>query len=51
MGGSGSGRHWHYGSKSTVNSYRSIDIRKWHRKKLLIPGSAFVAKWIRDDET
>lgn len=50
MGGQGSGRYWHYGRKSTVNRYRSIDIRKWHRDKLLIPGSSFVTKWSLDGE-
>ena len=51
MGGIGSGRHWHYNTKSTVNSYRTIDIRKWCREDLLTPGSAFIVKWLRNGET
>jgi hypothetical protein len=51
MGGSGSGRHWHYNANSTVDNYRSIDIRKWRREGLLTPGTAFKAKWLRDGES
>lgn len=51
MGGLGSGRHWHYGSKSTVNSYCNIDIRKWRREDLLTPGTTFITRWLRDGET
>lgn len=50
MGGLGSGRHWYYSSKPTVNSYHSIDIRKWHRDKLLTPGSSFITNWLYDGE-
>ncbi len=50
MGGYGSGRHWYSSSKNTVNDYRSIDIRQWHRKNFLIPGTHFTSKWICDDE-
>lgn len=50
MGGLGSGNHWNYGSKSTTNDYHVIDIRKWHRKGLLAPGTAFTTKWLRNDE-
>lgn len=48
MGGQGSGRHWYYDAKHTVNDYLSIDIRKWGRNKLLVPGTSFVAEWFRD---
>jgi len=50
MGGLGSGRHWHYSAKDTVNSYHAIDIRKWRREGLLTPGNAFSARWLRDGE-
>lgn len=51
MGGLGSGRQWHYDSKSTVNNYHSIDIRQWHKKNFLSPGTSFRTKWFRNDET
>ncbi|MGQ3890715.1 hypothetical protein [Legionella sp. CNM-4043-24] len=45
MGGTGSGRHWYYGAKSTTNSYRTIDVRQWQREKLLTPGNSFGQQW------
>jgi len=39
MGGSGSGRRWHYGSKDTTESYRSIDVRWLKREGMLSPGA------------
>lgn len=50
MGGLGSGRHCNYNAKATVNNYHAIDIRKWYRKSLLAPGTAFCAEWLRDNE-
>ncbi len=50
MGGLGSGRHWHYSTKSTVNKYHSIDVRKWHKKNLLTSGISFSTKWFRNNE-
>ncbi len=50
MGGLGSGRHWYYDAKSTVNNFHSIDVRKWRRKKLLISGTSFSTKWFWNDE-
>lgn len=50
MGGLGSGNHWHRSSKCTVNNYRSIDIRKWHREGFLTAGCAFSQKWERRGE-
>ena len=41
MGGIGSGRHWHYGAKDTTENHMPIDIRRWLRKGLLAPGTAF----------
>jgi len=50
MGGSGSGRRWHYGSKDTTESYRSIDVRRWKRGSFLTPGRAFSWQWSRHGE-
>jgi hypothetical protein len=50
MGGTGSGRHWHYGAKDTTCDYRSIDVRRWNRKGLLVPGSVFGWQWSRNGE-
>lgn len=45
MGGYGSGRQFYYGAKAVTSSSRSIDIRRWMRKKLLIPNNSFVCQW------
>jgi hypothetical protein len=50
MGGTGSGRRWHYGAKYTTNDYRSIDVRRWAREGLLTPGRLFSCQWNRDGE-
>ena len=50
MGGNGSGRRWHYGSKDTTEGYRSIDVRRWKRGGFLTPGRAFSWQWSRHDE-
>jgi hypothetical protein len=50
MGGTGSGRRWHYGAKYTTNDYRSIDVRRWAREGLLTPDQAFSCQWSRDGE-
>jgi len=50
MGGIGSGRHWYYDAKSTVSDYHSIDIRRWHKKNLLVPGTSFSTRWFRNDK-
>ena len=50
MGGSGSGRRWHYGCKDTTEGYRSIDVRRWKRGGFLTPGRAFSWQWSRDSE-
>jgi hypothetical protein len=50
MGGVGSGRRWHSGSKNTTEDCRSIDVRHWARKGLLTPGQAFSYKWSRNGE-
>ncbi|MFH0785485.1 MAG: hypothetical protein V2B20_26525 [Pseudomonadota bacterium] len=50
MGGSGSGRHYHCGSKSTTDDYRSLDIRRLQRDGLLKPGLSYNWQWLRRDE-
>ena len=50
MGGPGSGRHYHCGSKSTTDDYRSLDIRRLQRDGLLKPGQAFSWQWSRNGE-
>lgn len=51
MGGQGSGRRWHLGSKSTTGDYRALDVRQLHRKGLLAPGQAYGWQWSRHGET
>lgn len=48
MGGQGSGRRWHLGSKSTTGDYRALDVRRLQRKGLLAPGQAFGWQWSRN---
>lgn len=50
MGGIGSGRHWHYGAKSTTEDMRSIDVRRWARDGFLRPGHSFRWQWSIDGE-
>jgi hypothetical protein len=50
MGGSGSGRRSHYGSKDTTDGYRSIDVRPLKRGGFLSPGRAFSWQWSRHGE-
>ena len=50
MGGSGSGRRWHYGSKDTTDSYLSLDVRRWKRGGFLSPGRAFSWQWSRQGD-
>lgn len=45
MGGIGSGRRWHYGTKDTTGDFRSIDVRRWQRDGFLRPGYAFGWQW------
>lgn len=47
MGGSGSGRRWHYGSKDTTESHRSIDVRWLKRESMLTPGAISRITWSR----
>ena len=50
MGGTSSGRRWHYGAKDTTGDYRAIDVRDWKRDGLLTPGQAFNLQWVRNGE-
>ena len=50
MGGSGSGRHWHWNTKNTIDDYRSIDVRRWAREGLLTPGRCFGWQWFIEGE-
>lgn len=45
MGGFGSGRH---GGRGTTNNYRSLDVRRLQRERMLTPGHAFKWQWTRD---
>lgn len=50
MGGPGSGRHYHCGSKSTTDDYRSLDVRRLQREGLLAPGKSYSWQWLRRGE-
>lgn len=50
MGGSGSGRRWHFGSKDTTEGYRSIDVRWLKREGMLTPGANRRITWSRHGE-
>lgn len=50
MGGSGSGRHYHCGSKSTTDDYRAVDVRRLQRDGLLKPGCSYDFEWLRRGE-
>lgn len=45
MGGYGSGRRWHTGSKSITSDYRHLDVRHLQREGLLIEGCKFGWTW------
>lgn len=47
MGGAGSGNRWRYGTKSTTDDYRSLDVRRWAREGMLRPGCRAVWTWRR----
>ena len=50
MGGSGSGRRWHYSAKDAVEGYRSIDVRWLKREGMLSPGANRRITWSRQGE-
>jgi len=45
MGGFNSGRH---GGKRTTDGINQIDVRRWQRDGLLIPGTRFNSTWTRN---
>ena len=45
MGGPGSGRRYRWDTKPTVEGYRFLDVRQWHREGLLCPMLRFVVTW------
>jgi hypothetical protein len=47
MGGSNSGRH---GGKGTTQGRNILDVRKWQRDRLLIPGYRFDSSWTRNGQ-
>ena len=51
MGGYGSGRYSYYGGSSdTTDDYRNLDVRRWRRDGLLVPGKSFGWNWTRNSE-
>lgn len=50
MGGTGSGRRWHFGAKDTTSDYRKLDIRRLKNEGLLLPNLAFEWQWSRHGE-
>jgi len=50
MGGIGSGRRMHFGTKDTTDDHLSIDVRRWKRDGLLTPNQSFDWKWSRHGE-
>src|SRR5215813_12861402 len=46
MGGYGSGRHWR-NVKGTTSQYCQLDVRLWHRDRLLRAGRTFDSQWTR----
>ena len=47
MGGAGSGFYYRFGSKGRAEDHLSADVRRWHRRGLLEPGTSFTASWGR----
>jgi hypothetical protein len=45
MGGPGSGSWYHWQCKPRVEAYRRLDIRQWHRQRMLQPGRIFAWAW------
>lgn len=50
MGGPGSGNRWNFSGRSTTDSYRSIDVRRWAREGMLRPGRWAGWQWNRGGE-
>jgi hypothetical protein len=45
MGGPGSGSWYRWQCKPRVEAYRRLDIRQWHRQRMLQPGRIFAWAW------
>jgi hypothetical protein len=50
MGGQGSGRRYHIGSKNTTDDYNSIDVRRFQREGILTPGYSCTWQWSRNEK-
>jgi len=50
MGGPGSGNRWRYGTKSSTDEYRRLDVRRWAREGMLRPGYWGGWQWTRNGE-
>lgn len=50
MGGRGSGNRWRYGTRSTTDDYRRLDVRRWAREGMLRPGWRGGWQWSRGGE-
>lgn len=50
MGGPGSSNRWRYGSKSSTDDYRAVDVRRWARVGMLRPGYWGGWQWTRNGE-
>lgn len=50
MDGIGSGRWRDSNAKDMTDDYCQLDIRRWQRGNLLIPGLAFISNWTRHGE-
>jgi hypothetical protein len=50
MGGTGSGRIFHYTTKPTLEQYRAIDVRQWKRTGHLGRSGGFSWIWTRNGE-
>ena len=49
MGGYGSGSWYRLGKRDTTDDHHSLDIRLWHRQRLLKPGYIFTTTWSRGE--
>src|SRR5687767_9474135 len=50
MGGIGSGNRSRYGTRSTTDDMRSLDVRQWARDGVLNPGFHGSSRWLRRGE-
>lgn len=50
MGGYGSGRHLQSPERELTSDYRALDVRRWTREGLLMPGNWFGWQWEIDGE-